>query len=83
MVTKRVQPIYPQMAKTTRTQGTVVLSATIGKEGKIQDLKVVSGPPLLRQAALDAVSQWEYKPYLLSGEPVEVLTDIEVVFNLN
>jgi protein TonB len=71
------------MAKTTRTQGTVVLSATISKEGKIQDLKVMSGPPLLRQAALDAVSQWEYKPYLLSGEPVEVLTDIEVVFNLN
>jgi protein TonB len=61
----------------------VVLSATIGKDGKILDLKVESGPPLLKQAALDAVRQWEYRPYLLNGEPVEVFTQIEVNFKLN
>jgi protein TonB len=60
----------------------VLLSATIGKDGKIQNLQVVSGPAMLRQAALDAVGQWEYRPYLLNNEPVEVLTEIEVNFAL-
>jgi len=60
----------------------VLLSATIGKDGKIQNLQVVSGPAMLRQSALDAVSQWEYRPYLLNNEPVEVLTEIEVNFAL-
>jgi len=79
----QVKPNYPAIAKSTRTQGTVRLSATIGKDGHILNLQVVSGPPMLQKAALDAVNQWVYKPYLLNGEPVEVLTEIEVNFALN
>ena len=66
-----------------RVQGTVKFEAKISKEGTIEDLKVVSGPPLLIQAALDAVKQWLYKPTLLNGEPVEVLTTIDVNFTLS
>ncbi len=82
-VTKRVAPIYPPEAKQRRIQGKVVLAATITKEGKISNLRAVSGPLLLMDAARTAVSQWEYKPYLLDKEPVEVETDIDVVFSLN
>jgi protein TonB len=60
----------------------VVLEATISKSGSIENLRVVSGPAMLRQAALDAVSQWRYRPYLLNGEPVAVETTVNVVFNL-
>jgi protein TonB len=62
--------------------GTVVLQGIIAKDGHIKNLKVVSGPSLLQDAALDAVRQWMYRPYLLNGEPVEVETTINVVFTL-
>jgi periplasmic protein TonB len=75
-------PQYPVIARTARIQGTVVLQATIAKDGTIQNLRVINGPPMLQQAAIDAVRSWRYKPYLLNGEPVEVETTINVVFNL-
>lgn len=79
-----LQPQYPQMAKIARVQGPVVLAAVIGKDGAIQNLRVVStASPLLNQAALDAVKQWRYRPYILNGEPVEVDTTITVNFTLS
>jgi protein TonB len=78
----KTQPQYPAIAKAARIQGTVVLQATISKSGTIEGLTVVSGPPMLQQAALDAVRSWRYKPYLLNGEPVEVGTQVNVVFSL-
>ena len=78
----RVQPIYPPLARQTRISGTVKLHAIIGKDGAVQQLQVVSGHPLLVQAALDAVKQWRYQPTLLNGEPVEVDTEIDVIFSL-
>jgi TonB family protein len=79
---KRALPVYPPLAKQARIQGTVVLNVTIGKDGKVQDITVESGHALLIQAALDAVKQWTYKPYLLNGEPVELSTQVEVNFTL-
>src|SRR6516225_6059202 len=78
----RVQPVYPPLARQTRISGTVKLHAIIGKDGTVQQLQVVSGHPLLVQAALDAVKQWRYQPTLLNGEPVEVDTEIDVIFSL-
>ena len=75
-------PEYPPLAKMARIQGTVRLEAVIAKDGTIQDLKVLSGHPLLVKAALDAVKQWRYQPTLLNGEPVEVVTEIDVNFTL-
>jgi periplasmic protein TonB len=77
-----VRPTYPQIAKAARVSGSVVLQATISKSGTIEGLKVVSGHPMLVQAAVDAVKQWHYKPYYLNGEPVEVETQITVNFTL-
>jgi len=82
MITKKVAPEYPAVAKAARVQGTIVLQATISKTGTIQNLRVISGPPLLQQAALDAVQQWQYRPYLLMGQPVEVETTVNVIFTL-
>jgi protein TonB len=79
---EKTVPQYPTIAKEAHIQGTVVLQATISQNGLIQNLRVISGPPLLQQAAIDAVRSWRYKPYLLNGEPVEVETTINVVFNL-
>jgi periplasmic protein TonB len=79
---EKILPQYPAIAKAARIQGTVVLQATISKTGMIQNLKVISGPPMLQQAAVDAVRSWRYKPYLLNGDPVDVETTINVVFNL-
>jgi periplasmic protein TonB len=76
-------PIYPRIALAARTQGTVVLEATISKSGSIENLRVMSGPIMLQQAALDAVRQWRYRPYLLNGQPVEVETTVNVVFKLD
>jgi protein TonB len=70
------------LARNARVQGQVLLTAIISKDGSIQDLRVLSGHPLLVQAALDAVRQWRYKPYLLNGEPVEVETTVTVNFIL-
>jgi protein TonB len=78
----QVKPSYPPLARQARIQGTVVLQAVIGKDGTIQNLKVVSGHPMLAPAALEAVKQWKYKPYFLNGEPVEVDTTINVNFTL-
>ena len=75
-------PEYPPLAKMARIQGTVRLEAIISKDGTIQDLKVLSGHPLLVKSALDAVKQWRYQPTLLNGEPVEVVTEIDVNFTL-
>lgn len=77
------QPVYPPLAIISRTQGTVLLEAIISKDGKIQDLKVITGPPLLIKAAVDAVAQWRYQPTLLNGEPVEVVTEVQVKFILD
>lgn len=82
LVTHRVEPVYPAIAKTARVQGTVILAAVIGKDGAIQNLHVVSGHPLLQGAAMDAVKQWRYRPYILNGEPVEVDTQVVVNFTL-
>jgi len=78
----KVQPVYPPLARQTRISGTVKLHAIIGKDGTVQQLQVVSGHPLLVQSALDAVKQWRYQPTLLNGEPVEVDTEIDVIFSL-
>jgi protein TonB len=81
---KNVNPVYPQMAKIARVQGAVVLAAVIGKDGTIQNLHVLStASPLLNQAAIDAVKEWRYRPYILNGEPVEVDTQITVNFTLS
>jgi len=79
----KVLPQYPPLARQARIQGVVVLEALIGKDGGIQNLHVVSGHPMLTNAALDAVKQWRYKPYYLNGEPVEVETTINVNFSLS
>jgi periplasmic protein TonB len=78
----QVKPIYPPLARITRTQGVVVLEALIDMEGAIGSLRVLSGPPLLIEAAIDAVRQWKYRPTLLNGEPVEVITTVTVTFTL-
>jgi TonB family protein len=80
---KKEIPVYPQDAKDAHASGTVVLRATIGLDGSIHDLHVVSAPwPSLAASSLWAVSHWEYKPYLLNGEPVEVETTVNVIFEL-
>jgi protein TonB len=82
MLIQRTTPVYPSIAKTARVAGTVVLEATISKNGLVEGLRVVSGPEMLRQAAVDAVRSWRYKPYKLNNEPVEVETTVNVVFSL-
>jgi len=79
---ERTQPQYPAIAKAAHVQGTVVLHAIIAKDGTVQQLQLMSGPPLLVNAAMEAVRQWRYQPTLLNGEPVEVDTTIQVVFSL-
>jgi protein TonB len=80
---KKEIPVYPQDAKDARVSGTVVLRAIIGIDGAVHDLHVVSAPwPSLATSALWAVSHWEYKPYLLNGEPVEVETTVNVIYTL-
>jgi protein TonB len=79
----RVQPEYPALARQVRVQGLVVLRAIISRDGAIENLQVMSGHPLLIQAALNAVRQWRYRPYVLNGEPVEVETEVKVNFILS
>jgi len=78
-----VAPTYPPEAGRARIEGTVVLMAVIGKDGGVQDVRVESGLPLLAQAAIDAVKQWRYRPYLVNGEPVEVDSRITINFTLS
>lgn len=75
-------PLYPAIARAAGVQGTIVLMATISKNGNVENLRVASGPAMLQQAAMDAVKTWRYKPYLLNGQPVEVETTVDVVFSL-
>jgi protein TonB len=79
----RVQPQYPPLARQARVQGTVVLRAMISREGKIENLQVESGHPLLVQSAINAVFEWRYRPYYLNNQPVEVETRITVNFTLS
>jgi periplasmic protein TonB len=77
------KPAYPPLARTTRIQGTVKIQALIGRDGVIRNLQVISGPPLLIAAAIEAVRQWRYQATLLNAEPVEVITEIDVNFTLS
>ena len=82
LLVHRVEPTYPTLAKSARVQGEVVLNAIIDANGQIQNLQLVSGHPMLVPAAIAAVREWRYKPYLLNGQPVEVETTITVIFSL-
>jgi len=82
MLVRKVPPTYPPLARQARIQGTVILQAMISKEGTIENLQLISGHPMLAPAAIEAVKQWKYKPYLLNGEPVEVETQVQVNFTL-
>lgn len=82
LLMQRTNPIYPAIARSAHVSGTVVIQATISKSGTIENPRVVSGPTMLRQSALDAVKTWRYKPYLLDGQPMEVETTVNVVFTL-
>ena len=83
LLVRKVNPAYPPLAKQARIQGQVVLHAVISKDGSIENLTLVSGHPMLAPAAIEAVKQWKYKPYLLNGEPVEVDTEVLVNFTLS
>jgi len=82
LLTHRIEPTYPVLAREAHIRGAVVLTAIIDKDGNIQNLQLVSGHPMLAPAAIEAVKQWRYKPYLLNGQPVEIETTITVKFEL-
>jgi TonB family protein len=81
-LTKQVQPIYPPLARSIGVQGTVSLTVHIGTDGTVLDMSLLSGHPLLVNAAREAVSQWQYKPLQVAGKPVEAITVVTVAFNL-
>jgi protein TonB len=83
LLLRRIQPNYPPLARQARIQGSVLLQAEISKDGSIENLHLISGHPMLAPAAIEAVKQWKYKPYVLNGEPVEVETQITVNFTLS
>jgi protein TonB len=83
LLIRKVTPTYPPLARQARIQGQVLLQAEISKEGTIQNLQLISGHPMLAPAAIEAVKQWRYKPYLLNGEPVAVETQVVVNFSLS
>src|ERR1700733_14309464 len=83
LLLRKIQPAYPPLARQARIQGSVLLQAEISKDGSIQNLRLISGHPMLAPAAIEAVKQWKYKPYILNGEPVEVETQITVNFTLS
>ena len=83
MLVKKVEPVYPLEAKVVRLEGTVVLRAVIDTTGEVAAVGALSGPPLLESAAVAAVRQWQYRPYTVNGQPVEVETTIQVVFSLD
>jgi hypothetical protein len=80
---RKIVPLYPAEAKAARVQGVVKFTAEIGKDGAVQELHLDSGPPLLVPAAEEAVRQWVYRPTLLNGDPVDVVTSIDVNFTLS
>jgi len=79
---KKVEPVYPELAKRARVQGVVILQVTVDEEGNVAEYKVLRGHPLLDDAAITAVKQWKYSPTLLNGEPVPVIATVTVIFNL-
>lgn len=79
---KKVTPVYPIQAKKDKVTGKVSLAAIIGKDGAVENLRVLSGPSVLQKSALDAVQQWRYQPFLLNGDPIEVKTTINVTYTL-
>jgi protein TonB len=81
--TKDVKPVYPTIAQSARVSGIVIIEAVIGQNGKVQDAKVIRSIPLLDNAALDAVKQWEFTPTLLNGEPTAIIMSVTVNFQLN
>jgi periplasmic protein TonB len=83
MLQSQIEPVYPMIAKRARVQGRVTLRAVISAQGTIESLQVIDGHPVLVGAAMDAVKQWRYKPYLLSGQPVEVETTVFVNFHID
>ena len=83
LLTQKTQPIYPPIAKSARVSGTIVLTATISKTGRVENLSVVSGPPMLRGSAVDAVRTWRFKPYMLYNQPTAIETTINITFSLN
>ena len=82
LLIQKIEPTYPTIARQARIQGEVVLKAIVSKQGQITELQLVSGHPMLAPAAIAAVSQWRYRPFLLSGEPIEVETLVTVTFRL-
>jgi protein TonB len=82
LLVSRTPPVYPPIAIAAGVSGTVVLAATISKSGLIENLRVLSGPAMLRNSAMDAVRNWRYRPYLLNNQPVEVETTVNVVFSM-
>jgi protein TonB len=78
----RKEPAYPPLARMARVQGEVLLKAIVGKDGSIRELEVVSGSSMLTAGAMAAVQQWRYRPFLLNGEPVEVETNVTVIFQI-
>jgi protein TonB len=82
MIVNKVEPIYPQLAKSARVSGVVHLAVVLSKDGTVQEIHSLGGPVLLIQAAMDAVKQWTYRPTLLNGDPVSVETTIDVNFTL-
>ena len=82
LLVRQVKPNYPPLARQARIQGVVILQAQISKEGNIENLTLISGHPMLAPAAIEAVKQWKYRPYLLNGEPCEVDTQVQVNFSL-
>src|SRR5262249_6227564 len=82
-IIRKVTPVYPSIAKRTGIQGQVVLEAVISRAGRIENLRAISGHPWLAEAARVAVNQWEVRPYILNGTPIEVVTQITVDYNVN
>ncbi len=80
---KRVNPTYPPLARQARIQGTVILKIRINRSGKVENVALESGHPMLAPAAIEAVKQWEYQPPLLNGEPIDVETTVQVSFTLS
>jgi len=82
MLIRRVEPVYPVLARQTHREGRVELRAIIGTDGSIQSLQIVASDPLFDRSAQEAVSQWRYKPTVLNGKPVEIDTFITVVYTM-
>lgn len=78
----QVKPVYPPLARQVRAQGVVILEATITRDGTVRDVRVITGHPLLTKPAQEAVEQWRYKPFIMNGEAIEVITTITVNFTL-